>query len=96
MQRLLIACVSFVMTVVSFIAGLGGDVYENHWHQWQTQERIRRAGGMAEVYLADDQRLGRKIALKLLPDYFIRDPTRLHRFEQEARTVAGGIHTASY
>src|SRR5437870_9586183 len=50
------------------------------------------AGGMAEGYLADDQRLGRKIALKLLPDYFIRDPTHLHRFEQEARSASSLNH----
>jgi glycosyltransferase involved in cell wall biosynthesis len=33
----------------SYVAGLGGDVYENHWHQWNTMEQIRRASGMAEL-----------------------------------------------
>src|SRR5438552_768625 len=42
------------------------------------------AGGMGEVYLAQDTRLGRKIALKLLPAEFTKDGDRLRRFEQEA------------
>ena len=41
-------------------------------------------GGMGEVYLAHDTRLGRKIALKLLPTHFTTDKDRLRRFEQEA------------
>ncbi len=50
------------------------------------------AGGMGEVYLAEDARLGRKIALKLLPDYFTRDANRLRRFEQEARATSSLNH----
>ena len=42
------------------------------------------AGGMAEVYLAEDTQLGRKIALKLLSGDFTKDENRLRRFEQEA------------
>lgn len=45
------------------------------------------AGGMGEIYSAIDQRLGRKVAIKLLPSAFSRDADRLRRFEQEARTV---------
>src|SRR5262249_8336642 len=42
-------------------------------------------GGMGEVYLAQDTRLGRRVALKLLPAQFTKDLERLHRFEGEAR-----------
>jgi eukaryotic-like serine/threonine-protein kinase len=47
---------------------------------------------MGEVYRARDTRLGRDVALKLLPASFSSDPDRLRRFEQEARTVAALNH----
>jgi eukaryotic-like serine/threonine-protein kinase len=45
------------------------------------------SGGMGTVYLAQDVRLGRKIALKLLPAQFTNDKDRLRRFQQEARAA---------
>ncbi len=45
------------------------------------------AGGMGEVYRARDARLGREVAVKVLPASFSSDPDRLRRFEQEARAA---------
>ena len=50
------------------------------------------AGGMGVVYGARDDRLGRQVAIKVLPAAVIGDADRLRRFEQEARTVGGLNH----
>lgn len=50
------------------------------------------AGGMGEVYRARDTKLGRDVALKLLPPLFMADPGRVARFEREARVLASLNH----
>jgi serine/threonine protein kinase len=50
------------------------------------------SGGMGEVWLATAVRLGRRVALKLLPADFTRDASRVLRFEQEARAASGLSH----
>ncbi len=50
------------------------------------------SGGMGEVYRARDSRLGRDVAIKVLPSFLSSDPDRLRRFEQEARASAALNH----
>ncbi len=51
------------------------------------------AGGMGEVYRAKDSKLGRHVALKVLPDAFARDTDRMARFQREAKVLASLNHT---
>lgn len=60
---------------------------------YEVVERIGR-GGMGEVYRARDGRLGREVALKVLPSSVANDPARLARFEREARVLASLSHPA--
>ena len=55
-------------------------------------ESLIGVGGMGEVYLARDERLGRKAALKLLPDSLTIDEAQLSRFKNEARTASALNH----
>jgi eukaryotic-like serine/threonine-protein kinase len=50
------------------------------------------AGGMGEVYRARDPKLGRDVALKVLPEAFARDPDRMARFQREAKVLASLNH----
>jgi eukaryotic-like serine/threonine-protein kinase len=50
------------------------------------------AGGMGEVYRARDTRLGRDVAIKILPKEMSADAARKHRFEREAKTISGMSH----
>ncbi len=58
---------------------------------YQVRERIG-VGGMGEVYRAHDTKLGRDVAIKILPPHFTSDPDRLARFEREARVLASLNH----
>jgi serine/threonine protein kinase/tetratricopeptide (TPR) repeat protein len=66
-----------------------GDLIGHKISHYTVVDRLGE-GGMGEVYLARDERLGRQVAVKVLPDEVAHDPDRLARFEREAR-AAGTI-----
>ena len=55
--------------------------------QYEILEHIG-SGGMGEVYRANDNKLKREVALKVLPEVFARDPDRVARFRREAQLLA--------
>src|SRR5438552_15492906 len=55
-------------------------------------ERELGRGGMGIVFLGRDVRLGRAVAIKVLPEVFANDPERLARFEREAKLLAALLH----
>lgn len=71
---------AYVLTKGSIIAG-----------KYRILEEIGR-GGMGVVYEAEDTKLFRKVAIKVLPEIFTTDPERLARFEREARVLASLNH----
>jgi serine/threonine protein kinase len=54
------------------------------------------AGGMGEVYRAKDTRLGREVAIKVLPTALSRDADRMRRFEKEARAASALTHPGAW
>src|SRR3990172_1711449 len=60
-------------------------------NRYRVVQRIG-AGGMADVYLADDQHLGRQVALKVMHERFASDRQFVQRFEREAQAAAGLQH----
>lgn len=71
--------------------GHGGSVIGKEIGHYQVMSLLGM-GGMGEVYLAKDRRLGRQIALKLLPQEFTQDRERVARFGQEARAASSLNH----
>jgi len=60
--------------------------------QYQIIEKIG-SGGMGEVYRAHDAKLGRDVAIKVLPEHFARDAERVARFRREAQVLASLNHS---
>ncbi len=73
---------------------VGGDIADKIGHEIGPYKIVKRlgAGGMGEVYLAQDNRLDRLVALKVLPAYFASDDARLRRFQREARAASALNH----
>jgi serine/threonine protein kinase len=81
-----------VATVAQLVSEPGASVLTGRrLGVYQVHARIG-AGGMGEVYRARDTRLGRDVAIKILPRHFTSDPDRLARFEREARVLASLNH----
>jgi Tol biopolymer transport system component len=75
--------------VVTLVAG--GSLVGRQFGHYRILARLG-AGGMGEVYRAHDSKLGRDVAIKMLPYEFARDPARLTRFRREAHTLASLNH----
>src|SRR5690349_12437851 len=75
---------SRITTIVSTLVGQEIATYK--------VEKLLGAGGMGEVYLARDLKLGRLVALKVLPLHFVVDADRLSRFQREARALSSLNH----
>jgi serine/threonine protein kinase len=73
---------------------VGGETHDNIGREIGPYRIVERlgAGGMGEVYLAEDTRLNRFVALKILPAYFVSDDARLRRFQSEARAASALNH----
>ena len=73
---------------------VGADLASKLGHEIGPYKIVKRlgVGGMGEVYLAEDSRLDRLVALKILPAYFASDDARLRRFQREARAASALNH----
>ena len=80
-----------IEAVANLLADEQADLAGHQIGHYKVVSQIGR-GGMGVVYLAQDKRLGRKVALKILPSYFSRDQLRVRRFEQEARAASALNH----
>jgi len=88
---------SFIETPAADVAAELLGAHESTFEPGQQIDNYRivrqlGSGGMGEVYLADDTRLNRQIALKLLPPKFTINPDRVRRFEREARAASALNH----
>jgi WD40 repeat protein/serine/threonine protein kinase len=74
------------------LAGAGGGLELKQLGDYRILREVGR-GGMGVVYEAEQQALGRRVALKVLPGHSLRDPAKLRRFEREAKAAARLHHT---
>jgi serine/threonine protein kinase len=81
----------FLSTPVAALGGLGATVIGRSLGPYVISARLGE-GGMGDVYRARDMKLGRDVAVKVLPAVFSSDPERLARFEREARVLAALNH----
>jgi serine/threonine protein kinase len=87
---------SFLSTPAAVVAGGigsgdGSSLLDRQLGPYAIHTRLG-AGGMGEVYRARDTKLGRDVAIKILPHIFTTDPTRRERFDREARLLASLNH----
>jgi serine/threonine-protein kinase len=80
-----------VEAVASAVVSLGGSLVGRRLGTFEMRALLGR-GGMGEVYRAHDTRLGRDVAIKVLPPEFTADPNRVASLEREARVVAALSH----